>query len=197
MRIGVPTEIKVDEFRVGLVPSSVRELVAHGHEVIVQAGAGDGIFTEDEIYAKAGARIAATAGDVFAEAQMIVKVKEPQAAEWKRLKPEQILFTYLHLAPDAPQAIGLMRSEGSAAIAYETVTDDEWWPAAACTNERSRRAAFRSKLLHLASALAQPAVAACVAGRRARRSVGEGRCTRRRGCRYACGEDGGRTLALT
>ena len=122
MRIGVPTEIKVDEFRVGLVPSSVRELVAHGHEVIVQAGAGDGIFTEDEIYAKAGAHIVATAGDVFAEAQMIVKVKEPQAAEWKRLKPEQILFTYLHLAPDAPQAIGLMES-GSAAIAYETVTD--------------------------------------------------------------------------
>src|SRR4029079_15297807 len=108
MRIGVPTEIKVDEFRVGLVPSSVRELVAHGREGIVQAGAGDGIFTEDEIYATSAARIAATPGDVFAEAQMIVKVKEPQAAEWKRLKPEQILFTYLHLAPDAPQAIGLM-----------------------------------------------------------------------------------------
>src|SRR4029079_10680597 len=122
MRIGVPTEIKVDEFRVGLVPTSVSELVSHVHEVIVQAGAGDGIFTEDEIYAKAGARIVATAGDVFAEAQMIVKVKEPQAAEWKRLKPEQILFTYLHLAPDAPQAIGLVGS-GSRPLAYQTVTD--------------------------------------------------------------------------
>ena len=122
MRIGVPAEIKVDEFRVGLVPSSVRELTAQGHEVIVQAGAGGGIFAEDEIYEKAGARIVATADEVFAEAQMIVKVKEPQPVEWKRLKPQQILFTYLHLAPDAPQAIGLMQS-GAAAIAYETVTD--------------------------------------------------------------------------
>ena len=122
MRIGVPAEIKVDEFRVGLVPSSVRELTAQGHEVIVQAGAGGGIFAEDEIFAKAGARIVATADEVFAEAQMIVKVKEPQPVEWKRLKPQQILFTYLHLAPDAPQAIGLMQS-GAAAIAYETVTD--------------------------------------------------------------------------
>ena len=122
MRIGVPAEIKVDEFRVGLVPSSVRELTAQGHEVIVQAGAGGGIFAEDEIFEKAGARIVATADEVFAEAQMIVKVKEPQPVEWKRLKPQQILFTYLHLAPDAPQAIGLMQS-GAAAIAYETVTD--------------------------------------------------------------------------
>ncbi|MBS0270159.1 MAG: alanine dehydrogenase [Proteobacteria bacterium] len=122
MRIGVPTEIKPDEFRVGLVPGSVRELTARGHELIVQAGAGAGIFVDDAIYERAGARIVATADEVFASAQMIVKVKEPQPVEWKRLKPDQILFTYLHLAPDAPQAIGLMES-GASAIAYETVTD--------------------------------------------------------------------------
>lgn len=122
MRIGVPAEIKSDEYRVGLVPGSVRELAAHGHEVIVQSGAGAGIFADDVVYAKAGARIAATADDVFRDAQLIVKVKEPQPAEWKRLKPDQILFTYLHLAPDPAQAIGLMQS-GAAAIAYETVTD--------------------------------------------------------------------------
>ncbi len=122
MRIGVPTEIKSDEFRVGLVPGSVRELTARGHELIVQAGAGAGIFVDDAIYERAGARIVATADEVFAASQMIVKVKEPQPVEWKRLKPDQILFTYLHLAPDAPQAIGLMES-GASAIAYETVTD--------------------------------------------------------------------------
>ncbi len=122
MRIGVPTEIKPDEFRVGLVPGSVRELTARGHELIVQSGAGAGIFVDDAIYERAGARIVATADEVFAEAQMIVKVKEPQPVEWKRLKSDQILFTYLHLAPDAPQAIGLMES-GASAIAYETVTD--------------------------------------------------------------------------
>jgi alanine dehydrogenase len=122
MRIGVPTEIKSDEFRVGLVPGSVRELVARGHEIIVQSGAGAGIFADDATYEKAGARIVATAEDVFSNAQLIVKVKEPQQVEWKRLKADQILFTYLHLAPDAPQAIGLMES-GAAAIAYETVTD--------------------------------------------------------------------------
>jgi alanine dehydrogenase len=122
MRIGVPTEIKSDEFRVGLVPGSVRELAARGHEVIVQSGAGAGIFADDAVYEKAGARIVKTADEVFFDAQMIVKVKEPQQVEWKRLKPDQILFTYLHLAPDAPQAIGLMQS-GAAAIAYETVTD--------------------------------------------------------------------------
>ena len=122
MRIGVPTEIKSDEFRVGLVPGSVRELVNHGHEVIVEAGAGAGIFADDAVYAKAGARIVATAEDVFRDAQMIVKVKEPRSAEWKRLRPDQILFTYLHLAPDPEQAVGLMQS-GVSAIAYETVTD--------------------------------------------------------------------------
>ena len=122
MRIGVPTEIKSNEFRVGLVPGSVRELTARGHEVLVQSGAGAGIFADDATYEKAGARILPTAEAVFAEAEMIVKVKEPQAVEYRRLKPHQILFTYLHLAPDPEQARGLMAS-GATAIAYETVTD--------------------------------------------------------------------------
>ncbi len=122
MRIGVPAEIKSNEFRVGLVPGSVRELVAKGHEVIVQSGAGAGIFADDGVYAKAGARIVPTADAVFAESEMIVKVKEPQQVEWDKLKAHHILFTYLHLAPDPAQAIGLMQS-GAAAIAYETVTD--------------------------------------------------------------------------
>jgi len=122
MRIGVPTEIKSNEFRVGLVPGSVRELTARGHDVIVQSGAGAGIFADDAEYEKAGARILPTAEAVFAEAKMIVKVKEPQAVEYRRLKPHQILFTYLHLAPDPDQARGLMAS-GATAIAYETVTD--------------------------------------------------------------------------
>lgn len=122
MRIGVPTEIKSNEFRVGLVPSSVRELSARGHEVIVQSGAGEGIFATDADYVKAGARIVPAAADVFAQSDMIVKVKEPQASEYQRLQPHQILFTYLHLAPDAEQAKGLLAS-GATAIAYETVTD--------------------------------------------------------------------------
>ncbi len=122
MRIGVPTEIKSNEFRVGLVPGSVRELTARGHEVIVQSGAGAGIFADDATYQKAGARVVANADAVFDQAEMIVKVKEPQKVEWERLKPHHILFTYLHLAPDPEQAKGLMAS-GATAIAYETVTD--------------------------------------------------------------------------
>jgi alanine dehydrogenase len=122
MRIGVPTEIKSSEFRVGLVPGSVRELTARGHEVLLQAGAGAGIFADDAAYERAGARIVPTAEAVFAGAELIVKVKEPQAVEYRRLEPHHILFTYLHLAPDPDQARGLMAS-GAAAIAYETVTD--------------------------------------------------------------------------
>lgn len=122
MRIGVPTEIKSDEFRVGLVPGSVRELAARGHEVLVQSGAGAGIFADDAVYARAGATILPSAEAVFEAAELIVKVKEPQAVELARLKPHQILFTYLHLAPDPEQARGLLAS-GAAAIAYETVTD--------------------------------------------------------------------------
>jgi alanine dehydrogenase len=122
MRIGVPTEIKSNEFRVGLVPGSVRELTARGHDVIVQSGAGAGIFADDDAYRRVGARIVADAEAVFAGAEMIVKVKEPLAPEYARLKPSQILFTYLHLAADPEQARGLMAS-GATAIAYETVTD--------------------------------------------------------------------------
>lgn len=123
MRVGVPTEIKVQEHRVGLTPMAVREYVSQGHEVQVQAGAGAGIGADDAAYAAAGARIVPTAAEVFAAAEMIVKVKEPQPAEWKLLRKGQILFTYLHLAPDPEQAHGLLES-GCTAIAYETVTDD-------------------------------------------------------------------------
>ncbi|HRN83523.1 MAG TPA: alanine dehydrogenase [Hyphomicrobium sp.] len=122
MRIGVPTEIKSNEFRVGLVPGSVRELTARGHEVVVQAGAGGGIFADDAVYERAGATIVPTGEAVFEAAELIVKVKEPQAPEIAQLKPHHILFTYLHLAPDPEQARGLLAS-GATAIAYETVTD--------------------------------------------------------------------------
>ena len=122
MRIGVPKEIKNHEYRVGLVPAGVRELVAHGHEVVVETHAGYGIGLDDDHYAAAGATIVKTAAEVFAAAEMIVKVKEPQAREIAMLRPGQILFTYLHLAPDAAQTKGLVES-GCIAIAYETVTD--------------------------------------------------------------------------
>jgi alanine dehydrogenase len=121
MRIGVPTEIKVHEYRVGLMPPAVRELVGGGHQVAVQSGAGTGVGCSDEDYRAAGAQILADARAVFAASDMIVKVKEPQAAECAMLRPGQVLFTYLHLAADRAQAEGLMKS-GAVAIAYETVT---------------------------------------------------------------------------
>ena len=123
MRVGVPSEIKVHEYRVGLTPGAVREYVAHGHQVVVQSGAGAGIMTSDDAYRAAGAEIAATAAEIFAGCDMIVKVKEPQPSEWVQLRRGQLLFTYLHLAPDPEQAKGLIAS-GCTAIAYETVTDD-------------------------------------------------------------------------
>ena len=122
MRIGVPKEIKNNEFRVGLVPDSVKELTDRGHSVLVETGAGIGIGSTDDEYKAAGAEIASDAARVFADAEMIVKVKEPQQVEWKQLRSDQLLFTYLHLAPDPAQTIGLMES-GCTAIAYETVTD--------------------------------------------------------------------------
>jgi alanine dehydrogenase len=122
MLVGVPKEIKTHEYRVGLVPSSVRELVHHGHRVLVQSGAGAGIGVDDAAYRAAGAEIAAGPEEVFERAELVVKVKEPQAEEWRRLRPDQVLFTYLHLAADRPQAEGLLAS-GCVAIAYETVTD--------------------------------------------------------------------------
>ena len=121
MRIGVPKEIKVHEYRVGLVPAAVRELIASGHDVLVQSGAGAGIDCSDEDYRNAGGRIAPSADAVFNDSQLIVKVKEPQLGECARLRRDQVLFTYLHLAADRPQAEALIKSQ-CVAIAYETVT---------------------------------------------------------------------------
>jgi alanine dehydrogenase len=121
MLVGVPKEIKVHEYRVGLTPSSVREMTMHNHSVLVQTGAGGGIGMTDDDYRRAGAEIAASAEEIFKRAEMIVKVKEPQAIERALLREGQILFTYLHLAPDPEQADDLLKS-GAICIAYETVT---------------------------------------------------------------------------
>lgn len=124
MRIGVPKEIKIHEYRVGLTPDSTARLTQEGHRVLVETGAGAGAGFDDAEYTSAGARIVADADSVFGAAEMIVKVKEPQLEECSRLSPGQILFTYLHLAADPEQARALMRS-GATAIAYETVTDSQ------------------------------------------------------------------------
>ena len=123
MRVGCPKEIKNHEYRVGLTPGAVREYVAHGHSVLVETNAGAGIGADDAAYIAAGARIAATAKEVFDNSDMIVKVKEPQPSEWVQLREGQILYTYLHLAPDPEQTKGLVAS-GVTAVAYETVTDE-------------------------------------------------------------------------
>lgn len=122
MLIGVPKEIKPQEFRVGLTPASVRELTHHGHQVIIEQNAGAEIGYSDADYTAVGAQILPTAEEIFATAEMIVKVKEPQAVECNMLRPDQLLFTYLHLAPDPEQTEALLKS-GAIAIAYETVTD--------------------------------------------------------------------------
>jgi alanine dehydrogenase len=122
MLVGVPKEVKVHEYRVGMTPASVREVINHGHEVVMETGAGLGIGASDEDYKGVGAGIADTAEDVFARADMIVKVKEPQAGERALLRPGQILFTYLHLAPDPEQTKDLVESD-AICVAYETVTD--------------------------------------------------------------------------
>jgi alanine dehydrogenase len=122
MKVGVPTEIKTDEYRVGMTPSGVRELADRGHEVVVQRGAGEGSAISDADYEAQGARVVADADAVFAEAEMIVKVKEPHPDEVARLEPRHTLFTYLHLAPDPVLTRGLMDS-GATCIAYETVED--------------------------------------------------------------------------
>ncbi|MEC8772946.1 MAG: alanine dehydrogenase [Pseudomonadota bacterium] len=121
MRIGVPKEIKNREYRVGLTPDSVREFVSHGHDVVVETAAGHGVGAADQDYADAGAKILATAAEVFDTAEMIVKVKEPQAVERAMLRPHHLLYTYLHLAPDLEQTEDLIKS-GATCIAYETVT---------------------------------------------------------------------------
>src|SRR5215475_1233285 len=124
MLVGVPKEIKDNEYRVGLIPSTARELTAKGHRVLVETNAGVGAGLPDSDYQAAGAEIVSGADEVFARAEMIVKVKEPLAPERKRLKPGQILFTYLHLAPDRAQTEDLVGS-GVIAIAYETVTSPQ------------------------------------------------------------------------
>jgi alanine dehydrogenase len=121
MRIGVPKEIKNHEYRVGLTPTSVRELTARGHEVMVQSGAGAGIGVGDEDYRRAGAQIGATAAEAWAFGEMVVKVKEPQAGEFPLMRKGQVLFTYLHLAPDPEQTQKLLAAD-VVGIAYETVT---------------------------------------------------------------------------
>jgi len=123
MRVGCPKEIKNHEYRVGLTPGAVREYVAHGHEVLVETKAGAGIGADDDAYRAAGAKIVPTAADIFGRSDMVVKVKEPQPGEWAQLRDGQILYTYLHLAPDPEQTKGLLAS-GVTAIAYETVTDE-------------------------------------------------------------------------
>lgn len=122
MRIGVPKEIKTHEYRVGLTPAGVRELKSQGHEILVETQAGASIGLSDAMYQSAGATMAKTAAQVFADAEMVVKVKEPQAIECKLLREGQVLFTYLHLAPDPEQGKALVKS-GCVAIAYETVSD--------------------------------------------------------------------------
>lgn len=124
MRIGIPKEIKVREYRVGIVPANVRELAVRGHEIIVESGAGAGIAATDADYVAAGASIVATAREVFDTAELIVKVKEPLATERPMLRSSQLLFTFLHLAPDPDQALDLVAS-GATCIAYETVTADD------------------------------------------------------------------------
>ena len=124
MLVGIPKEVKTEEYRVGLTPYSVREVVSHGHQVILERGAGDAINFTDEAYRAAGAVIVNTPESLFQQAEMIVKVKEPQLSEYNLLREGQILFTYLHLAPNPQQAEALMKS-GCIAIAYETVTSKE------------------------------------------------------------------------
>ncbi|MBF0268165.1 MAG: alanine dehydrogenase [Alphaproteobacteria bacterium] len=149
MIVGVPKEIKTHEYRVGLVPGSVRELVHHGHDVLVQTGAGLGAGHEDQAFVDVGARILGTAHEVFAQAQLIVKVKEPQPQEIALLRAGQTLFTYLHLAPDPKQAKGLQDSKATA-IAYETVTDAKGrLPLLAPMSEVAGRMAVQAGAHHL------------------------------------------------
>jgi alanine dehydrogenase len=149
MLVGVPKEIKNHEYRVGLTPPSVHELVARGHQVLVQAGAGTEIGLSDEQYLAAGASIAASAKEIFANADMIVKVKEPQPAECAMLREGQILYTYLHLAPDPEQTAALVKS-GAVCIAYETITGQGGGlPLLAPMSEVAGRMAIQAGASHL------------------------------------------------
>ena len=152
MLIGVPKEIKNHEYRVGLTPASVRELTSRGHAVLVQAGAGAAIGLDDAQYVAAGARIVPDAASVFAQAEMLVKVKEPQPAECALLRPGQILYTYLHLAPDPAQTAALMQS-GAVCIAYETITSAQGgFPLLAPMSEVAGRMAVHAAANHLEKA---------------------------------------------
>ncbi|MDD2918679.1 alanine dehydrogenase [Rhodoferax sp.] len=149
MLIGLPKEIKNNEFRVGLTPASVRELTHHGHQVLVQTGAGAAIGLSDDQYLAAGATLAQDAAQVFAAAEMIVKVKEPQAHECAMLRPGQILYTYLHLAPDPEQTATLVKS-GAVCIAYETITGPGGGlPLLAPMSEVAGRMAVQAGAAHL------------------------------------------------
>ncbi len=149
MHVGVPKEIKNHEYRVGLTPASVRELTAHGHGVLVQTGAGASIGLLDEHYVAAGATLAPDAAEVFARCDMIVKVKEPQALECAMLRPGQILYTYLHLAPDPAQTAALLKS-GAVCIAYETITGaGGGLPLLAPMSEVAGRMAVQAGAAHL------------------------------------------------
>jgi alanine dehydrogenase len=149
MLIGLPKEIKNHEYRVGLTPASVRELTHHGHQVLVQNGAGSGIGMSDEQYIAAGATLATDAASIFAKADMIVKVKEPQPAECAMLRPGQILYTYLHLAPDPEQTKALVKS-GAICIAYETITGPGGGlPLLAPMSEVAGRMAVQAGAAHL------------------------------------------------
>ena len=150
MLVGVPKEIKEQEARVGLTPAAVREYVAHGHQVLVETGAGAGIGEGDATYTTAGAAIAADAAEVFARAAMIVKVKEPQPNEWSQLREGQILFTYLHLAPDPAQTKALLES-GVTAVAYETVTEGHGLPLLAPMSEVAGRLSIEAAATALRS----------------------------------------------
>jgi len=149
MLVGVPKEIKNNEFRVGLTPPSVHELAARGHRVLVQSGAGAGIGLTDEQYAAAGATVVPSAQEIFAQAEMIVKVKEPQPQECALLRPGQILYTYLHLAPDPEQTAALVKS-GAVCIAYETITGaGGGLPLLAPMSEVAGRMAIQAGASHL------------------------------------------------
>ena len=152
MLIGVPKEIKNHEYRVGLTPSSVRELTSAGHDVLIETNAGDAIGFPDEMYTFAGARIAHSADDIFSSVEMIIKVKEPQPEECKKLRPNQILYTYLHLAPDPKQTALLIESKATC-IAYETVTDTQGGlPLLAPMSEVAGRMSIQAGAHHLEKA---------------------------------------------
>ena len=201
MRIGVPKEIKVHEYRIGLVPAAARELVEAGHEVTVQTGGASGIGFSDADYQRVGAKIAATAEEIFDKSEMIVKVKEPQPKECAQLHKGQVLYTYLHLAPDPKQTEALVKS-GATCIAYETVTaPDGSLPLLTPMSEVAGRMSVQVGAYCLQKAQRRPRdPARRSAGRCSRQSrhprrrrVGHAR--RGDGSRPACGRHGRRSLA--